>query len=416
MKYSKKFPPGTKTQNWVLYTEKQKGLEKPVIRRWVTFPDGRKVNERFPVKHYSAIAHNPVELEKLVIRLNGAIPEEQKLRKKLEIRHAYIDDQMLDKYRDVILARVPNRENANREFSYLKRYFLNFFIHKFGHESPLQWHLNQEVWAWALMNSFPEDRKTEAARYQIWEDATRVPSPKVIREIVQAANRFMAFLHQRRPLDALPLVFSPVSKAQFKMIAATRKRLKLEENGVYIPDADWELIRKNLPSELAPYARLAYDYGLRRAETLALRPECLMEDHYACTQQLDGIDKSEIAEGSPRGTPRYSNLKGRLERKIPYWFADPNDTYDLIQKAFDEKSLVHPDTLSDRWLAFMKSLNLNYGFHDIRHTWITRAVMKHPVAEVMLAAGHENIETTMRYFHDSRQLSQKRFVPRAKSA
>ncbi len=74
---------------------------------------------------------------------------------------------------------------------------------------------------------------------------------------------------------------------------------------------------------------------------------------------------------------------------------------------------MHPDTFSKRWAEFMGSLDLDYDVHDIRHTWITKAIRQPGVVprDVQLAAGHESISTTEGYLHDDRVFEEVRFIP-----
>ena len=99
-----------------------------------------------------------------------------------------------------------------------------------------------------------------------------------------------------------------------------------------------------------------------------------------------------------------------------------------------QDNLKHPDSLTDEWAAFIKkverglkeeaknngknpkNISFDYTYHDLRHTWITRAVrlkgkdLSH-MRDVQLAAGHENIETTMRYLKDDREFSEEIYSP-----
>jgi integrase len=59
----------------------------------------------------------------------------------------------------------------------------------------------------------------------------------------------------------------------------------------------------------------------------------------------------------------------------------------------------------------MDELDFNYDFHDLRHTFITKAISAYPPRDVQLAAGHKSIETTMRYAHDNRNLDDEVFNP-----
>jgi integrase len=70
---------------------------------------------------------------------------------------------------------------------------------------------------------------------------------------------------------------------------------------------------------------------------------------------------------------------------------------------------MHPDVLSHRWISLMEKLGLDYTFHELRHTFITRARAQYNAREVQLAAGHANITTTERYSHDHRKFDERVF-------
>ena len=62
----------------------------------------------------------------------------------------------------------------------------------------------------------------------------------------------------------------------------------------------------------------------------------------------------------------------------------------------------------------MRKLKFTYDFHALRHTFITKALgAGHTARDVQLAAGHKNIETTMRYAHDHRTMDDEIFTPAA---
>ena len=52
----------------------------------------------------------------------------------------------------------------------------------------------------------------------------------------------------------------------------------------------------------------------------------------------------------------------------------------------------------------MEMLHFDYTFHDLRHTCITKMMRLQVPRDVQLAAGDKNIQTTMQYMHDDRDL------------
>jgi integrase len=111
-------------------------------------------------------------------------------------------------------------------------------------------------------------------------------------------------------------------------------------------------------------------------------------------------------------------LKGRESRKTPHWFCNDSGAtaYSLIEKASNLK-LPTPTELSAVWAAYIEKLvqnqviETNYDLHDLRHTFITKAIRLYKPVDVMHAVGHKNIETTMRYLHDDRTLDDEEFKP-----
>jgi integrase len=71
---------------------------------------------------------------------------------------------------------------------------------------------------------------------------------------------------------------------------------------------------------------------------------------------------------------------------------------------------VHPDTLGMYFAALMKKLKLPYQMHDLRRTFITKVLELNSPKQVMLAVGHANIETTMKYIRDDRAMDDSIFV------
>lgn len=167
-----------------------------------------------------------------------------------------------------------------------------------------------------------------------------------------------------------------------------------------IKDEDWERILSALPSDIKPFVLLAYHYGLRRAETLGfdstndVRNEILLVRKQLTSYFL--------------GRAVYGPCKTRRARKVPHWLGiRPEQAYQWILEGLNQK--MHPDVLSHRWASLMESLGLEYTFHELRHTFITRARAQYSSREVQLAAGHADNATTERYSHDHRKFDDEIF-------
>jgi len=385
------FPKGTKFGDWSVYREPQRGRVVFVIRRRVSCPGLKPKNERLNPSAYRQWAHDESELKKLCIRLNEQVNREEKLRLVVEIKHAYISPVFLDDYLSHLLTQIPDQHNAGTEFYYLRHYFLNFFITKLQMRDPLHWHVaHKSKWAeFLLSNEVPR-------------------SVAVKKKIVQAANRFMIYLHEQRPQEVPPLKFSPLSKAIYKKLVADRFLEGSAKERKFVKEEHWAVIQvkmEELAPNLEPFALLAYGYGLRRSETMGFEASDVRQGYLYVQKQLIKFKNQ---------SPKYGPLKGRKPRKVPHnWLSNP--TLASIWIKSGSAKLMHPDTLSDSWAAFMEKLGFDYDFHDLRHTWISR-VIRLPgvnIRDVMLAAGHENIETTMRYLKDDRNLEDAVFIPEA---
>lgn len=354
--------------------------------------------ERLPVKAFEHLRDNPEEMKKLVIRMNDRIPADMRAREAIKLRHAYIDNDLLDEYLSKLLVEIPTERNARTEFYYLQKYFLNFFINKLGARDPLKWKQNETKWAQALLNNFqdPEDRQKLALLVE-----GRRLSSKVLRTTVYQANRFMAFVHDRRPDVCPPIEFTPLSRAVYRKLDATRKLDKSTKDRKPVTDADWKIIVENLPDDIKSPIMICYHFGVRRAEALGLQPSDVLRGALHVARQLVRVpDKKRL----------YGPLKGRELRDVPYWFCGPGDAYEWISSL----PTIHPDTFTDRWNILMDKLGLDYDIHDLRHTWCTKAgrIIKLP-RELQLAAGHKDLRTTMKYMKDDSSVDRTVWVPDA---
>lgn len=344
----------------VIY-EVQRGKRVAVVRRG---------SKRLPIEQYKHLRDNPLALSQFVKRLN----ERENPVHKIEVRHAFIGPAVQDKYLEFLLAQISNPITARCEHTYVMRYFLNYFVNIEEQIDPVVWH---------------RTHKTGWANYLL----SLKKSPSTLKQIVYAANKFLRWLHTEMP-DIPLLQFEPISVARFKELAASRRMNKEARETNYISEEHWNEIIKAAPAPLVPVIQLYWNFGLRRNEALGLKLEDVRHGHLSVERQIVTLGK-------------FKPLKGRLARKVPYWYATPELTYRWIESI----QPLHPRTLATIWDELMEQLGFKYNLHDIRHTWITRAIRTHTPRDVQLAAGHVNIRTTMDYLHDDRDLADKQFKP-----
>lgn len=335
------------------------------IRRW---ENGKY--KRLPIAQYKRIRDNPEALAELVSRLNYQVDKEERAKETVQFKHAFISPSLIEQYREFLLAQVPTERDAQREFRALIKHTLNYFVGKLSLANPLEWH---------------ECHKTKWAEY-----LKALPlAPATLRGLVQGTNRFAHWLHEKRPSEVPPLKFEPLSKATFKQLEA---QYELDGDRIerrFVTAEEWDALK--LPAHIEAAATLCYLYGLRRSEALALEARDVRRGYLSVERQLKAIGKPGV-------------LKGRMFRKTPHWFGSPERAAALISKL----EPIHPDTFGD---DFTEATGGAFTLHDLRHTFITRAVRAQNVRDVMLAVGHANIETTMGYLKDDRSLDDEVWRP-----
>lgn len=371
-----KYPDDTRIIGFYLINEKIENKVVPTIRQAVILPDRKRRLDRYPVVEYRSFRNNPRELEDFVIRLNHQIPEEKRARESVEIKHAFISTEMLDEYLAYLVVQIPTQSIAKTEWHYCKTYFLNYFIGNLNLPSPLDWHRKQTEWAHSLLG---RDSK-------LW---LKPMSGKLIKDVIISANRFMRWLHIKRPNEVPPLVFNPITRAVYKELKARRRLSGEAREPRYITDSDWLTIEKSLPDSLRPFILIAYSYGLRRSEILGLKLEDVRKSHLSIERQLSSF--------STTSGPKYGPLKGREPRLVPHWQSTPAQAYRLIGDG--HRFLCNPTSFGKLFSHFMNTLEMNYTLHDLRHTWVTKMIQVHSPEEVRRAAGHKDLTTTMKYIH-----------------
>jgi integrase len=400
-KLVKNYPENTRVCPWILTQDGNKNS----IRRWVYLPDGSKVFERFPAIRYQHIRNDLGELRNFVIRLNGFDPKVERLKKKVSFKHAFVSDELLADYEENYLStHIPNKKDRTTLFAYLKNYGLNFFINKMQVSNPLEWHRNQHLWGKYLLNR--EDKNLDPS-LRIFEPGD-IRSAKVLKYTINELNRFMKYLHLKRPDEIPALTFEPLSKATLKEHDARRKMSSDTHQSKYIKPNDWNKIKKSLEAKNAPWrfaVYLAYFYGLRRNEALGLCLQDVRNAYLSVERQYVGLDKN--------GKPMYAPLKNRTSRKVPHLFLEPSEAYEFIELM--QQHLMHPDTLSGNFTDLVSKLDIDsYIFHDLRRAFITNAIKKGVEPEdLRLAVGHSTIQTTYKFYvMDAREQDDQVWTPK----
>lgn len=381
---------------WTVVEEVMRKRRRCFVRRWTVDHTGRGRNERLPTEQYAHLLDDRAELDAFVRRLNAAIFREQAAIEAILDRSAFLNQQMLERYRAHLDAHVPNPVKVEEMLSTLKKHVLGVFVGRWNVINPKDWVEYEDRWYKYLLED-PEVPKAASTK----------------KRIIQYLNRFVRWLHKVRR-DEIPLyVFD--GPGFHKMAAVERTRKKKERR--YIPDGDWQTIERSLPDDIRPWILLCYDYGLRRKESLGLAyrgTDAVKANYLKVEKQLLRFDpKKGTKEFAPLKTQgRQSVTNKPVEyREVHHWLgATPNRAYDLIEEAMPR--LMHPTSLTKRWREYMISLGMTYDIHDLRHTWITRARAKYPPRDVQLGAGHASSETTERYSHDHREHDDKPFKPK----
>lgn len=369
------YPKGTVFKAWYLYPENQRGVLRNVIKRHVDIPDQRPKIERLPVKQYVHFRDDPKQLGLFLERLNAEHTKEQKAINAIKVRLAYLNEEIVIRYEKQRLRDVPSQGRVQTEIFYLRTHFLNYFPAVLNLKDPKEWYaVHKDDWAEYLLSS------------EVVPDA-----PATKRDIIQAANRFMAWLHNERPTEVPLLVFKPISKARFKDLTARWKIDPNRKRRTFIKPKDWEQIVKNLTPELFPFAMLGYHYGARRSELLGFRGSDVKKGHLIVERTLETL--------KPALT--FAPTKGGFTRTTPHWFSNPQQTFRWIEQAI--KYRVDADALSQLWKDMVDALGFKYDLHDLRHSFVTRALREGKTSrDVQLAVGHVHNKTTMGYAHDDR--------------
>ena len=355
------------------------------IRRWVTLADKSRKLERLPIEQYRKFRDDKDKLVDLCTRLNYREIEEESAKKAWKVRSAFIDNKLLYVgFKAYMVSRNDDEKYAGKCARNVKKWFLDFWYKdkKFDY---IHWHKPKS--------------QSELADWWLIEHEDRLISFKTIKTTIHNVNHFFKFLHQESEgeIPELKFTFATLMTARIKKHEWNRKKAlgsKADRRaGQYKRDAEFKLILKSAPKEIKSAIFLSYYYGLRRSECLALTKDNLRKGYMFLEKQLKSYDGIK---------PAYGSLKSRDARKVPHW---NKHTLESIQNTIDGIQLMHPSSLTEKWITLMSDLKLNYTFHSLRNTLISNAFRDgRNASDIQLAAGHSDLRTTMGYQRDYREM------------
>lgn len=356
-------------QDWYKWGYYNQGNGNAVIRRYRLIA-GKTHWESYSKSKY--LDFNEDEIQALIRRLNVSFEVlEREAKSKYDFDHAYINARIMSSFESLLINTINSPEHIKTTMSIIKCFTLEYFVRQESLPNPAHW------------------KKYEAGfgDYLLSQKLSSV----YLQRIIQTTNKFLKFIHNQYPDEVRLIKLEPLSNRVIQNIISKNKSRKK-----FITEEHFNLIcSKIVDQRILASIKLSYHFGLRRAEVLAVNPDCLYEDALQIEKQV----------GNVTPTVQFKKLKTKEQRLIPYWFITPQETYKVI----NEQVLMHPVTLGITFSEEMKRLKLPYQFHDLRRTFITNALRKYNYLDVKLAAGHSDLATTNKYIQDDRQMSRKKF-------
>jgi integrase len=411
-------PPENATDIRPWYVHEDKTI-KPLgigISRWYRdATTGKQKRQRLPTKYIRELVKGDEDARNLVLRLNGKDPKEEAARLRYQERVAWISPELLRAYESKVRNNYTSEKDFSTVMNYLHRYVLDFFVNRLNEPDVRMWKARQDLWGTYLLNK----DVAEDDPHRILEPG-KLFSKKVLKYIINEANRFLRFVHNQMPLEVPYIKLEPLDK--MALVNADAKRIQVngrKHPGVYIPPAKLTKIMKHLKeiAEAQPWAKaalIAYYYGLRTAETVALETQNIKSGYLLVESQFVSWEFDEEGEEDMQAVKHTRSVKDREQRKVPHWISKPKETYELVTSI--NKARFTAEWASDQFTELTRELfkdeGIIYHLKDLRKTWVTNMLKKQNHEQVRLAAGHSDIKTTLgHYVEDGREMDDEIYLP-----
>lgn len=360
-----------RNSDWSKWVYSKHSANQYIIRRYKT-ENHKRIWETKKKSEYSHLLQD--QIQSYVDKLNFHYFEKQKLLlARYNFNSVYVNKSLLKEFRNYLETKANNKEHIQKLLSILNLYTFEFFLIKKNINDPNNWKRYDYEFGQFLLE-------------------LKLSSDYILR-IIQLTNRYINFLHNKFPehirLTKLECISNAVLSRRDALLKPNRKK--------YINEEDFKYIVENVDPKIINQIKLAYYFGLRRAEVLGLKIDDVYQDALFIERQLVSLNP----------TPKYDLLKTIENRQVPYWFCSAKETYNLIKNL----KIIHPDSLSWQFKCEMERLNLPFQLHDLRRTFITNALRKYHYRDVQLAAGHSQIKTTELYAQDDRMILRKKYIP-----
>ncbi|MGE3682061.1 MAG: tyrosine-type recombinase/integrase [Bdellovibrionales bacterium] len=367
---------------WYVVPEKnKKGEAIPKIKRY------RKVNgkikwQRYPARHYRGKKAD--EIDKLVNQLNATfLTDKKNAEERYKFDHAYINQHSIGKFEKHLRKKTTDEGNVRTVLQMLNEYVFEFFVLQHKIPDPSRWHQKEDEWGEFLL-----DRDLSAA---------------TIKKVVGTANRFNKFLIEKvYPEMSTPRKLEPVGTSVLDQLELERAKTEKVKTKYITPETFEKMIKaamnkKTGDPEIIPNMKLCYAFGFRISETLGLTKDKFLKDNIVVDEQ--GFKVEEDLDG----TTSIARKKVKTHaRRVPYWNMTAQEAWNLVK----EIKVMHPSTLVRRVNKIMGKFG--HTSHDFRRTFITNSFRKAHWKDVMKAAGHTDVRTTMLYDMDDRNLSEEK--------
>jgi len=151
------------------------------------------------------------------------------------------------------------------------------------------------------------------------------------------------------------------------------------------------------PSHLGDIIICALNTGMRKGEVLSLRWDNIDLENGVITLQASNTKSKRIRKIPTNSTLRTTLLKLRLK----------TSGSEYVFLSSDDKPYTRQDSLNRVFIGALNHAGIKgLRFHDLRHTFATRAVESGcSIVALSKVLGHADIKTTMRYAHPDNSIN-----------